>query len=427
VEILTNAVHREISLGQPQGWTVRDEASKDGQSLERRAYVQVRSGKTELIKPRDYRVTGWVRANPTNGQIVLVSESLEPLPDALDSFDPLMHGPELVELRTLGVEAIVNDLAEHVTRIYDSPDQLLTVLLAWCSPIWITFQGERIRGWINVALVGDSATGKTWTFKHLHEFLGLGDVFSSQTGSRTGLVYSIIAGPGGMWSCKAGLFPRSSRRILCVEEAQELPADELRTLKEAMDSGIVRVERAAHAHYEATTRLVLLANPPLDKPLSSYRYGCQAAADVFEPTLLRRLDALVLLKGTKHTPREKSDATRKVSAGALKSLVMYAWSLRADQVHFSSAAQKAAIEAGHAIGHRFGVLDKIPISPPAVAKQNIIRLASAYAILSVSTTGRFERVEVEASHVEAVKGLLERLYGSEVCGIEHLIKEKDRG
>jgi DNA replicative helicase MCM subunit Mcm2 (Cdc46/Mcm family) len=117
-----------------------------------------------------------------------------------------------------------------VTKVNDLDDLLIAVLLTFCSALRFQFNGEFIRGWLSTVIIGDSGTAKTQTYLSISDFIGVGDMFSALTGSRTGLAYAMVDQKDKGWNIKVGKFPKNSRRILCVDEAQQLPTEDIHTI-----------------------------------------------------------------------------------------------------------------------------------------------------------------------------------------------------
>ena len=81
-------------------------------------------------------------------------------------------------------QEIADDLAVHVTRIYERPDLHLGVLMVLCSPLGFDFPGEgQIRGWLTAIIVGDTGTGKTTVSEGFFNFARIGSRVSGMTAS----------------------------------------------------------------------------------------------------------------------------------------------------------------------------------------------------------------------------------------------------
>ena len=439
-EIVEKATYRECLIKQHHNrMIVRDDGRPgmvqiDGQyekETSHHAYIKIPDTSCESFKPRGYMATGWIRTHPATSMQTLVVEHVDPIPEPYEHFDLDAHRVEqLTRLSGLGWAEIVKDLIEHRTRIYDRQDLMLVTLLTYLSPLHLHFNGEAIRGWLTAAVVGDTAVGKSRTFEVLSGMIGFGDIFSCQTGKRTGLSHAILKGNGIEWRVQPGLHPANTRKILCVEEAQALAREEVRSLAESMERGVLQVGKAASATYETKTRLIFNANPLNDRPLDTYPYGIHALRDLFTPPFIRRLDIAMCVRRSEVNEagfnREPSNETPQVSADDLRALVCWAWNLKPDQIEFSRTVTNSVLNAATSLSSRFGQADDIPLCLATVARFSVARIAAAFAVLDVSASPDFRTVSVEEQHVEAATAFLTRLYTHPDCGLDRWSFESRR-
>ena len=120
-------------------------------------------------KPGNYQATGWVKSHPKTQQVTLLIESLEPQEDDFESFQVQQHIEQLRAFQEISWDDKLEDLSKHVTGIYGRDGILATVLLTYCSPRWIPFNKETIRGWIVSLILGDSGSGKSQTAQRIAE------------------------------------------------------------------------------------------------------------------------------------------------------------------------------------------------------------------------------------------------------------------
>ncbi|MFH1602683.1 MAG: hypothetical protein ABIH03_02115, partial [Pseudomonadota bacterium] len=251
-----------------------------------------------------------------------------------------------------------------------------------------------------------------------------------QTGKRTGLSHAILKGDGTQWRVQPGLHPTNTRKILCVEEAQALQHDEIRSLAESMERGVLSVGKAASGTFETKTRLVFNANPMRDRPLDTYPYGIHALRDLFSPPFIRRLDIVACIRRMETNEsvfnREPSDESPQVSAEDLRTLVIWAWNLKPDQVEFSREVTTVILDSATRLSGKFGQADDIPLCLATVARFTLARISAAFAVLDVSATQNFRTVVVQAKHVDAATAFLTRLYTHPDCGLDRWSFESRR-
>jgi hypothetical protein len=59
--------------------------------------------------------------------------------DDFESFKLEENIHHLETLKTLSFENIKSELSNHVTRIYNRDEILTSILLTYCSPLWLNF------------------------------------------------------------------------------------------------------------------------------------------------------------------------------------------------------------------------------------------------------------------------------------------------
>lgn len=395
----------------------------DRSNVERFIYVRVPEGSSAIPDPRGYLATGWVRTNPTNSQRTMLVESLEKINEGHEAFKTEDHLTQLEKMRAVGWQGIVKDITEYRTRVYGKDEILLISLLTYCSPLHINFNGETVRGWLTSAVVGETGAGKSKAFEMVSKMVGVGNMFSCQTGSRTGLTYALVYN-GSRWQCNAGLFPRSSGCILAIEEVQDASYEELKSIGIAMDTGVLSVEKSARGSYETKTRLLVNGNPPKGVSLSSYRYGCQVFRDLLPYMVIRRIDIGVVIR----RPEDNATFNKKwspqsppnVLPGDLQALVFYAWNLTADRIVLSDEVTNSILAAAKSMGDSFGpAADDIPLVCPTDVRFTIARLATAWAVLGLSTTDGFKTITVTPEHVDLAVKFLYGIYTSPECALDH--------
>lgn len=433
IKIIKKGVYRELWVG-PNVARRADVADADGKPvtildgvvqtpMERRVYMYCGNDGKMPKELQPYMATGWVRTSPRNAMRTLLIETLEPLGFDFEHWKIGGDWGRIQKLKALGIAGILADFAKHHTKLYERDEILLLQLLAYCSPRRIDFNAEQnLRGWLTVAILGSSAVGKSRTYETLNSRIGAGDAFSCKTGTRTGLLWATVQNHDGDWRCRPGAFPRSSRRILCIEECQSLDPNDLNKITQAMEDGWMKPENVAVGVFETETRLILNSNCRRDRGLDSYPYGCLALRDLFTDIFLRRVDVAMVVKAHAHNPNynrlDEGTGTPAVEAADLRALVYFAWTVPASAIHFSRDATLRALKAADTLSAAFGGMDDhLPLVCGADVRHSIARLATAYAVLSCSIT-EDGQLNVGPEHAEAAEGLLTRLYAHPDCGLD---------
>jgi len=388
-----------------------------------------------LVEIGKYQATGRVLTAYRDQQPTMLVDTMERQEEDYQGFTVEKYRLSLGKLREMSPGGIAEDLAIHVTRIYERPDMHLGVLLVLCSPLGFDFPGEdRIRGWLTAIIVGDTGTGKTTVSEGLFNFATVGNRVSGMTASRTGITYGCEHDERRGWRIKAGALLKMNRQALIVDEAQDIAPDELKTMAEGIDSGLVRIDKIQNKVFESRTRVLFGCNPKHPKQASdqrtmdSFRYGCEAIKGIFPQMMIRRIDFAMFAanwdiedKNKIYFPEKPIDP-QQVTVEDLRALIFYAWNLRPDQIIIDTNTAHYIRQVAKYLSDKFGGSDDLPIVYSEDFRKTMARLSVAYAVLDLSTTEDFGQVIVEAEHVALVCELLERIYGARNCKLDKYAK-----
>lgn len=435
IEILDKTIVREFFANQriERNVTVSDDENEvssfiDGAQLELvEKKIYLKANPDEDVRD-SYRVRGWVRSHPKTQQVVLLADEIEPLEESFEKFEindeTREHLKLFQDVETIG--ELLKFLSERITRVYQRDDLLLGILLTLCSVRKFRFQGEEIRGWVCMSVIGDSGTAKSQSIMKLSNWTGIGDVFSGLTGSRTGLAYGLREHKQKGWQVKIGRYPANTRKMLIVDEAQEIEPDDLKKIGKAMDEGWMQIDRIASNGYEAQTRLIALANPKNDRILDEEGYGCRSLMGVFSKMMIRRLDLCLFasasdIKDSNVFNRmvDLSDPPNiPMTAEAMRSLIFFAWSRSPRQVQYSRAAERETIRWAEILGEKFGYANDLPIVHRADFRKTLARLAVAMAVLNGNITSDYSGVVVLPDHVDRTARWIDQTYTKDNCSLQ---------
>lgn len=379
---------------------------------------------SEHPTPGNYRAVGWVKSHPKTQQVTMLIESLEALEDDFQAFRTEENVHLLKELQELTLHDIVASLREHVTRVYLRDELLLSILLTYCSPRWFRFKEEIERGWLCTAIIGDTGTGKTQTFDRFAEFLGIGDMFSGLTGSRTGLAYALVEHKQKGWQVRIGRYPANSRRLLAVDEVQEIPRSQLKTIAKAMNEGFLQIDRVSSRGYESQTRVVMLGNPKRNATMDEHQHGCTALKPIFPLMVIRRIDIAVFANSNDveipSFAAAKSDAgdVHQLSRDALRALIFWAWNLKHDDVLFLPETAAECKVKTEELSDIFGHATDIPLLTVYECDKKLARVAAAFAVLDLSVDEGFAKLVVLPKHICHAAQFLTNIYSHDNCRLD---------
>jgi 5S rRNA maturation endonuclease (ribonuclease M5) len=413
-------VRRIAQIANGDGDVVQLIDGKQQELMEKKVYYL----SSEHPKPGSYKAVGWVKSHPKTQQVTLLIESLEPQEDDYERFRIEESAHHLRAFQALEFDEIITDLRENITKVYERDDILAAVLLTYCSPRWLRFNGKLIRGWLVTVVLGDAGSGKTQTYQAIAEHIGVGDILSGLTASRTGLAYALVEHKQKGWQVRVGRYPANSRKLLTVDEVQFIPERDLRTISKAMEEGFLQIDRVQSSGYESQTRLILIGNPRKDAVMDEFSFGCDALDAVFPPTVIRRTDLVVFANYgdirdlSFINKRSAGGSTRKVTPEMFRAVVFWAWNLRPEQVVFSDEATDICLRKAVELSERYGYAARIPLVTISDARNKLARIAASFAVIDVSSNEDFSRLIVKPEHVRAAVMFLDGLYEAENCQLD---------
>ena len=376
---------------------------------------------------RGYRFYGYVWPHPRTFEAVFIADRAEPLQSSLATFK--LSKEELEELKVFqrGELSVIDKVTEihkafinSFLYIFGREELLLAIDMVYHSARWINFQRQRIKGWLDVLIIGDTGQGKSETAEKLMKYYDLGARAVGETSSRTGLAYSIQVIKGEEAWVAFGLLARANGYLVVVDETHDIAPNDFRTLTEIRSKGVIDVKMVVYGTAKAEVRVVWIANARggKGKSLGTYGYGVMAIPDI--PAFasledIRRFDYAVGLKAGQVSSdeinrdvRELPDVDHPYTAERCKNLVLWVWTRTVEQIVITHDTEKKILKAA-AMAEEY--VPDIPLVEAADIRMKIVRLATAFAGRLYNTPDG-EKLIVEPEHVDAAITMLNDLYKS---------------
>src|SRR5262249_44876280 len=159
-----------------------------------------------------------------------------------------------------------------ITKVYGTHrvHVLLTELLVFHSARAIPWEGEQIKGTVDLLVVGDTGQGKTTQYRRLSAAIQLGHFASGSTSSRTGVLYTLPSKGTAKRVLRWGASPLAHGELLAIDEAQNIPREQWAEFTTARSEGVLRVDRAIRAEHPSRTRLIAFANPVVRPTMAEF-------------------------------------------------------------------------------------------------------------------------------------------------------------
>lgn len=325
-----------------------------------------------------------------------------------------MQGPTL-EAITSKLKEIYDDLADNVTHIYGRQDLHLILDLVYHSPLRFTYDGKLLRkAYPEVLIIGDTRTGKTQCAEALQAHYGVGILAGGESMSFAGLVGGLQQ-LGKHWSCTWGKIPQNNRRLVIIDEASGMTADDIAKMSSVRSQGVASITKIQSQSTEARTRLIWLANPRADMTVNEFSSGIDVVESLIHfPEDIARWDAILIVSKDEINFGDMATRKREIKAheyttDLCKNLVLWAWTRESKEVLITEEAENECYELAEKMCKKYS--SDFTLVNPAEQRIKLVRLGAALAARLYSTPDG-KKLVVYKNHVRYIYEFLNRIYDS---------------
>jgi hypothetical protein len=382
-----------------------------------------------------YSFTGRMFPHPKTQQAVMLFSSYTPTKDALSSYecsglDRLsVFWPEQWDVASIQqkLDHIYSDFESNVTHVFKRRDMHLMMDLVYHSPLFITFDGKVVKGWLEIIVAGDSAQAKSEVAcgsdepGGLMQHYGLGEKIVCKHASVAGLLGGCQKN-GDRYFISWGSIPQQDGRLGILEEVKGTSIETIGALTDMRSSGVAKITKIERRSTKARVRLIWLSNLRGDMRLDQHSFGVVALKELIGGLEdIRRFDAALLVSRHEIDPAELNllQQSRPVvphvfTSEVCRSLVLWNWTRRPNQIEFTSEATELILAESTALCEQF--TDAIPLVDRGSMRYKLARLSAALAGRLFSCSDDFSSLIIYPAHVEYICALLRRIYSSRVFG-----------
>ncbi|KAA0161332.1 hypothetical protein FNF27_04605 [Cafeteria roenbergensis] len=244
---------------------------------------------------------------------------------------PAFSAEEEEELRAMAAEPGLYDrlwpsVAPAISGEYTNDIKKAVLCLLMGGSRKLLPDGTRLRGDINVLMLGDPSTAKSQFLKFVERVAPVGVYTSGKGSSAAGLTASVVRDQRGEFYLEGGAMVLGDGGVVCIDEFDKMREEDRVAIHEAMEQQTISVAKAGITTVlNSRTAVLAAANPVFGR----YDDSMSAAENIdFMPTILSRFDLIFIVRDVRDAKRDE-DIARHVM-----------------RIHINAAAAAADEEAG---------------------------------------------------------------------------------
>ena len=290
--------------------------------------------------------------------------------------------------------------------------------------------GDRIRGALDVFILGDTQVGKSETSSKLTELYNFGHFLSLKTSTTVGL----IGGSNKVdnnWLNTIGAIPRQHRRLVVMEEFSGAKPEFIKTMTDIRSSGRVRLARAAgELDVPSLLRMITISNPINDdngnpRFLSTFPNGVMPLMELIKSAEdVARYDGFLLAQKPDElfNPFSLKLEGDKIPKEAYEHKSQWVYTRRPEDVIFEDDSDSYIWEKAQELNQMFE--SNFPLFGTTTALK-LARFSVALASLIMSTDEEYSKVIVTRDIVNYMFNYFIKIYKNDIFKLHDYKKSYD--
>jgi len=174
--------------------------------------------------------------------------------------------------------------------------------------------GTRLRGDINVLLLGDPGTAKSQFLKYVERAAPIAVYTSGKGSSAAGLTAAVVKDQSGKFALEGGAMVLADGGVVCIDEFDKMRPDDRVAIHEAMEQQTISIAKAGITTVLNTRCSVLAAANPIFGTWSSLAETAEQMD--FATTILSRFDLIFLVRDVRDEERDLQIANHVIQLHA---------------------------------------------------------------------------------------------------------------
>eukprot|EP00347_Sterkiella_histriomuscorum_P023378 403334862 len=198
------------------------------------------------------------------------------------------------------------------SAIFGHPDikKAIACLLFGGSPKRLP-DGMRLRGDINVLLLGDPSTAKSQFLKFVERVAPISVYTSGKGSSAAGLTASVLKDANGEFQLEGGAMVLADGGVVCIDEFDKMRAQDRVAIHEAMEQQTISIAKAGITTILNSRTSVLAAANPVFGRYDDLKHAAEQID--FQSSILSRFDCIFIVRDIREENADKAIASHVVN------------------------------------------------------------------------------------------------------------------
>ena len=170
--------------------------------------------------------------------------------------------------------------------------------------------GMRLRGDINVLLLGDPSTAKSQFLKFVERVAPISVYTSGKGSSAAGLTASVLKDANGEFQLEGGAMVLADGGVVCIDEFDKMRAQDRVAIHEAMEQQTISIAKAGITTILNSRTSVLAAANPVFGRYDDLKHAAEQID--FQSSILSRFDCIFIVRDIREEQADKAIASHIV-------------------------------------------------------------------------------------------------------------------